>query len=138
MQLQVSLVVTHLCFNCRLFTKCPAMQEIFTKFYDIQLEMLPENKLFCKHAFQVSEAIGTVVFSLDDISALVPVLKVLGKVHCDPALNEEHFDVSYDELWCYRWMRGRVYRTGNNGYSMGVMVIGGNWEGGRLCRLYQR
>lgn len=81
-------------FSSRIFTISPASQEIFTDFSDVPFEELPDNESFCAHALQVADAIGMVVWSLNDLDGLVVVLKDLGAAHCNHTLKEEHFDVS--------------------------------------------
>lgn len=91
---------SQLCFYCRIFTICPAAQEMFAKFRTVPFKDLPENENFRSHALQVTEAIALGVSSLNDIESLSVILKDLGAAHSSHGLKDEHFDVRKKDIAC--------------------------------------
>ena len=67
---------------------------MFKNFSEVSAEEMVENEHFRGHALQVTEAVSLAVSTLDDMDALVLILKDLGSVHSSHSLQNKHFEVS--------------------------------------------
>lgn len=67
---------------------------MFEKFANVSMEEMAENEHFRGHALQVTESVSLAVSTLDDMDALVLILKDLGSVHSSQNLQNKHFEVS--------------------------------------------
>ena len=76
-------------FFTNVFTEEPGALSLFS----FANEDIPSGPTFRKHALNVLIHVGYAVKGLDDLNALVPVLRELGSKHNGKGIKPEHFDL---------------------------------------------
>ena len=80
-------------FHAEIFATAPGVLQLFPFKDELDVYGSPALKT---HALGVMKTVGTAVSMLDDLSALVPVLKDLGAKHLQYGVKDAHC-----ELWLF-------------------------------------
>lgn len=84
-------------FFLTIFRKHPQMKDLF-RFGGTKTEDLPKNAMLQAHANGVMKTVGVALAGLEDVEALIPVLRNLGLRHSQVGVMPEHYDVIYGIL----------------------------------------